>query len=138
MSDNFSNQGSSSPGTRVVFFAILVLSGCSTWQATPIKNAPESFHPVLQELRDSDFNVRMRAAQKLGEMGAAAEPAVPYLIEALNDKAVKVRIWVALALGEIGPTAKSAIPELRKATTREYNEWGQARQAAQAALDLIE
>lgn len=117
---------------------VLILVSCSGMSKKPIEEAPERFHLVLKKLRDEDFNVRMEAARELGRMGPSAEPAVPYLVEALKDNAVKVRIWAALALGEIGPDAKEAIPELKKATTREYNEWKDAREAAKQALEKVE
>ena len=121
----------------VVLIGVMAL-GCSRLGTRPIEDAPEKFHPVLERLRDDDFKVRMKAAEELGRMGRAAEPTVPYLIETLKDPAVKVRISAAAALGSMGTAAEEAIPELKKATTREYNEWQGAREAAERALRQVE
>lgn len=51
----------------------------------------------------------------LGEMGAAAEPALPATIAALADTDDRVRIGAAAALGKLGPLAHDAIPALVKA-----------------------
>ena len=50
----------------------------------------------------------------LGQIGPAASPAAPALIEALEDPSTAVRLTAAYALGLIGPEAKAAEPGLEK------------------------
>ena len=71
--------------------------------------------PILKE--EENYEVRSAAAYALGEMGAAAVPAVPALIEALEDEESLVRTVTAEALGKIGPGAVEAVPALAKAMT---------------------
>ena len=69
------------------------------------------------------------------QLGAAARPAVPALVEALTDKSLGIRPTAAAALGEIGPDAKDAIPALT-ATLKEKDET--VRTAAAEAIKKIE
>ena len=54
-------------------------------------------------------HLRKNAALALGEVGPAAEIAVPALVAALGDRDERVRRPVADALGQIGPNAREAI-----------------------------
>jgi hypothetical protein len=65
-----------------------------------------------EQLRAKDAADRRRAATALGELGAAASPAVPALAEALADEDATVRQAAAAALGRIGPEASAAAPVL--------------------------
>jgi hypothetical protein len=65
-----------------------------------------------EQLTANDAAVRRRAASALGELGAAASPAVPALVEALSDEDATVRRAAAQALGAIGPEASAATPAL--------------------------
>lgn len=115
---------------------VAILLGCGNRrELPPIASLPAHLQPVVQKLRDEDFNKRMFAARELGKMGASASAAVPYLAEALRDKAAKVRVWAALALGEMGPAASAAIPDLEWAV--ENNEWKECREAARESLKKI-
>jgi hypothetical protein len=58
---------------------------------------------------------RRKAADSLGQLGAAAYPAVPALIEALSDADAGVRRSAAQALGRMGPQADAAVPALTAA-----------------------
>jgi HEAT repeat protein len=60
---------------------------------------------------DEDWDRRVRAAERLGEIGDAR--AIPALIEALRDKNLLVRMAAARALGEIGDAG--AVPALIEA-----------------------
>jgi HEAT repeat protein len=63
-------------------------------------------------LKDRDERVRQSAAWALGEIGAAAKPAVPALIEALKDEDRDVQFRAAEALKRIDPEAahKAGVP----------------------------
>ena len=71
---------------------------------------------LIEALKDSDTNVRMRAAYSIASIGAD-ESAVPVLIECLKDEHREVRIAAAYALGALGPTARAALPVLRRLQT---------------------
>lgn len=56
--------------------------------------------------------VRWNAAMVLGDLGPAAEQAVPPLIQALEEKESLLRLAAVDALGKIGPAAKPAVPQM--------------------------
>src|SRR5262245_18500695 len=60
--------------------------------------AMQSVSELLEAIRHPDPKVRMKAAQALGYMSAAAKGAVPALIGALQDENAKVRMNAARAL----------------------------------------
>lgn len=73
----------------------------------------EDLKPLTEALSSHDRYVAAFAAWSLGNLGAAAEPAVPELVRALaRDDTNAV---VAGALARIGPAAAAAVPELVKA-----------------------
>jgi HEAT repeat protein len=78
--------------------------------------------------------VRLRAAQAVGELTPDAEPAVPALIESLKDEDLEVRYAAAAVLGLIGRKAASAVPALLLALTDEHP---QVRESASKALGRI-
>jgi HEAT repeat protein len=63
-------------------------------------------------LEDSDAGVRRDAAQLLKNLGSAATPAIPSLVNALRDENDDVLRFAAQALGRIGPKARQALPAL--------------------------
>jgi HEAT repeat protein len=67
---------------------------------------------LMQALQSSDVQVRVKAADVLGRMGADATDAVPELVRLLDDPDERVRKTAARALGRIGPAAQAAIPAL--------------------------
>lgn len=66
---------------------------------------------LIKALENSNHNVRLKAAQELGQI--KAEIAVPELIRVLKDEEEAVRGIAALALGKIGD--KTAVPAIIKA-----------------------
>lgn len=68
----------------------------------------------VQALGDSDFLVRLYAAQALASLGPRAMPALGPLQQALNDNHPGVQSWAALALGALGPGAEPARGALEK------------------------
>jgi HEAT repeat protein len=97
------------------------------------KIGPAAVRPLVRELVEAkDDNVRRRAADILGDMGAAAKDAVSALASAVvEDRDPHVRSAAAEALGKIGPAAKDAVPVLAKALVKDI--FG-AREAAADAL----
>jgi len=78
----------------------------------------------------------------LGQIGPAAEPAVPALIEIANEKRLRwsTRSYTVQALGQIGPAASNAVPALvgclkdnRQQLRREYIRMGVGAEHGDAA-----
>ena len=67
--------------------------------------------PLIEALKDEDFNVRSEAAEALGNVG---EPAIEPLIEALKDENFNLRMDTAEALGEIEEPAIEPLIEALK------------------------
>lgn len=88
----------------------LVGSQCWLLVLVAVARGGEEISNVVQQLKDKNANVRMKAAESLGRMGANARQAVPDLIDCLDDKAAGMRMKAIKALGEIG--AKEAVPAL--------------------------
>jgi HEAT repeat protein len=90
--------------------------------------------PALRELL-SDPTVRTVTVIAIGEMGPAAEAAVPDLIKILDDNRPLTRMMACESLAKIGPAARGAIPALTKKLQDEH---GGVRRDARDALDCIE
>ena len=90
--------------------------------------------PVLAALLSArDENTSSSAASALGDMKAAALPALPDLVKCLETHPQnKTRERAAEAIGEIGPKASSAVPALMKAG--QNDKWPSVRKAALSAL----
>ncbi len=65
---------------------------------------------LITKLRDSNPNVRQRAARGLGRIGAADERVVPALIKALDNKDGNVRQLAADGLRKIGVSDERVVP----------------------------
>jgi len=63
-------------------------------------------------VEDDDDLVRRLAVKALGEIGAEAEMAPPFLLGALKDHKQLRGIYAVDALGKIGPEAREVIPAL--------------------------
>jgi HEAT repeat protein len=61
--------------------------------------------PLIAGLGDPDWEVRARSARELGELGAAAEAAVPALEEAISDEHGDVCVAASDALSRIRAAA---------------------------------
>ncbi len=66
-------------------------------------------HP---RILDGEIPVRLRAIRELGDMGTAAKPLLPVLLQALADRDWRIRYETAKTIGLIGPEARTAIPAL--------------------------
>jgi HEAT repeat protein len=74
--------------------------------------------PALAEaLRDTNEDVRLRAAEALGKFGAAAVPAQAALVSALDGPDM-VATEAAKSLGKLGPNAREAPAALGRALQR--------------------
>lgn len=75
-----------------------------------VKITPELAIPkLIQNLNDSGFLVRQKAAQWLGEIGPPARGAVPALEKVKRDPDIDVRKTVASALHAIDPTGHPTV-----------------------------
>ncbi len=90
------------------------LAGCSNAPA-PMQAHGKPVEHWVQALRDPDVKVRKRAADVLGNVGAADATVVPALAQGLKDPDRTVREATVLALLKIGPAAKEATPALVEA-----------------------
>ncbi len=94
--------------------AMLVLSGCG--QPGPIMAHGQPVEHWVQALRDPDAKMRKRAADVLGNVGAADPTVVPALAGAVKDSDRAVREATVLALLKMGPAARDATPALALAS----------------------
>jgi len=74
-------------------------------------------------LRDSDEEIRRRAAGELGELGAAVRVVVPALAEALQDPSEEVRDSALGALRDAGEEARSALPRIIELLNNPAHRW---------------
>ncbi|PNG53100.1 putative oxidoreductase/HEAT repeat-containing protein [Variovorax sp. WDL1] len=84
----------------------------SAAQAALVRIGEPAVPALIAAMRDSDDNVRIRAAGALEGLGAKARSAVAALIVGLKDPHRYVRSSCASALRKIGAGATSAIPAL--------------------------
>jgi len=91
---------------------VFLLSGCGS--RTPTTVHGKSVEYWLTALHNSDVQVRKKAVECLGNVGADNPATVPALIEALEDRDARVRGAAVLALLKIGPDAQEAVPALQK------------------------
>jgi HEAT repeat protein len=108
---------------------VVGIAGCGGPEKKPVAD-------LIQDLKDKDEAVRIKAARDLGQhKPEAVKEAVPALGAALNDKSANVRAAAAKALGAIGPEAGAAAPALKKAL--KDSDQG-VRLAAAQALESVE
>lgn len=95
------------------FFVVVALAGCGRAEPTLAHGKPTAHW--LQTLSGPDAKTRRKAAEVLGNVGAADAGTVPALARALTDADAGVRRQAALALFQIGPPAREALPALAEA-----------------------
>jgi HEAT repeat protein len=78
------------------------------WQVKAQENTSQ-VNGLVRRLQSQEADVRISAADALGQIGPEAKEAVPALIAALKDQEVDVRSSAAYALGRIGPDAVPAL-----------------------------
>jgi HEAT repeat protein len=90
------------------------------WALTMIgPNAPEAV-PALIEVAKSDKvdQVRAVAVSTLGNMGANAKLATPFLLEIVSDEKSPLRLQAIESLLQIGPDGKTTLPVLEEAVNK--------------------
>jgi HEAT repeat protein len=99
--------------------------GRSTNTAKQLADGGEAAVPVLMDIlrRNRDgggpaVELRLSAAQILGQIGPRADAAVPALLETLHDADPQVRATAALSLGRIGTRIDEVVPALAKMLAR--------------------
>jgi len=112
----------SSGATKFLFGALLAAAfvGFSGLAEDKPKTIPE----LIKELESEDKFVKRKAAEDLGQMGAAAKSAVPALVRAIEDRDQQVWFHSVMALARIGPDAEEAIPALVAALDTSKNPRG--------------
>lgn len=118
-----------------------ILKNAGTRDATTLIRAVGNYDPPVKEaapvlaalLAARDEPTASAAASALGDMEAAALPALPDLIECLESHPQnKTRENAAEAIGEMGPKAIAALPALMKAG--QSDKWPAVRKAAVSAI----
>src|SRR5437667_1210440 len=77
-------------------------------------------------LRDSDEEIRNKAAEQLGEIGPAVRVVIPALVEALHDLSEEVRNSALAALRHAGDEAQAAIPRVIELLNNPAHRWAAA------------
>lgn len=88
---------------------------------------------LVNQLKGRKPEERRRSAVKLGTLGAAAEKALPALVDALGDPVTEFRRLAGLALtaiGRVGPKAAKALPALIKTAKDDHPDILDAARAA--------
>jgi HEAT repeat protein len=92
---------------------LLILVGCGRAPPTVAHGKPVA--DWVEALQNPDARQRKKAAEVLGNVGAADPAVVPALAGAVKDRDPAVRGEAVLALLKIGPAAREAAPALREA-----------------------
>jgi HEAT repeat protein len=97
-----------------LFLTAALLIGCSR---APVMTSVhgKSAEEWISALQDKDAKKRRKAAEVLGNVGAADPQVIPALTAALKDRDPKVRSEVVLSLLKIGPAAQEAVAALNEA-----------------------
>jgi HEAT repeat protein len=101
---------------RILLFALALLSmsflsiGCG--QSSPTMAHGQPLDYWVKSLQNPDAKLRKKAAQVLGNIGAADSSVVPALSSALKDPNTAVRSEAVLSLTKMGPKAKDALAAL--------------------------
>lgn len=93
------------------WFAVFSLYSLLWLQAIPCRAGDDAIAPAIKTLQDRNNPHRYEAAQKLGDIGAKAQEAIPALIAALEDED-RIQAAACFALGKIGP---ATVPPLLNA-----------------------
>jgi hypothetical protein len=91
--------------------------------------------PLIQDLKGANADARLKALEKLVEMGPKAAPAVQALIGVLDDPVEIHRDYAITTLKHIGPAAAPALAKLREAAAKDKSQ--DIRSLAQDAAEQI-
>jgi len=79
-----------------------------------VKVGPAAVNALINSVPSDDLTTRLFAIFALGEIGPAAQEAVPTLVEQYQSPVPMVRSAAAIALGKIGPEhARKSLPALK-------------------------
>ncbi|MBI2947293.1 MAG: HEAT repeat domain-containing protein [Verrucomicrobia bacterium] len=95
-----------------LLFSVLIILGAFTGFSSFADDKPKTIPELIKELDAEDKFVKRKAAEDLGQMGAAAKPAVLALVRAMEDRDQQVWFHSVMALARIGPDAEEATPAL--------------------------
>ena len=94
-----------------------------------------SLSPLMEALKDAEWQVRGVAALALGQHRAqVSAEVVSALSDSLKDEQAGVRMAAAIALGQLGPSAGAALATLQESTTDTEQ---RVREAVDAAIVKI-
>lgn len=79
----------------------------------------ETVQKLVADLQSQNKNDQLRAAQILGEMGSAAQAAIPSLVKVIKTGSPEARVVSSIALLKIDPYMKDMIPILLRALEKE-------------------
>jgi HEAT repeat protein len=113
--------------------ALLLLPGCGPPKPVVAHDKPISYW--VQSLQGPDANLRKKAAQILGNIGAVDSALVPALSGALKDPDAGVRREAIVSLIKIGPKAKDALSALEEVVSQDEN--AKVRADAERALKVV-
>ena len=137
--------GEIGPGARAAIPALMdIVTGTNeTYLQFESAFALHRITPVSEEaalaisrlLKADDYRFRGVIARALGDIGPAAKPAIPNLIEALADESGDLRIPAAGALWKLGETnlALASLLETLKNDSA-YNRWRAAKELGEFGL----
>ena len=113
--EGFKIQMSSFVATWLSLSAFLAAVGGPLAVALKRWISPPFCAELVGALKDTDSTVRAWAAQDIGNIGASAVTAVPYLLALLEGGDEAARNSACIALRKIGPPAVAALPALQRA-----------------------
>ena len=104
-----------STANRFTIIVIAVLMFQIIGLPNAIAASEKEIESLIKQLEDRNGDMRISAANRLGQIGSAAEAAVPALAKALNDLYVPARQAAAQALKKIGtPEALKVVQQFKE------------------------
>jgi serine/threonine-protein kinase len=116
-----------------LLFCILFLWAFASWAQVGLYSRSEALW--VKALNHTNPEVRLVAAESLGDLGYSARNAVTQLEGRLEDEDFRVRSAAVVALGKIGAGAKPAVHRLQRVQQRDDQPF--VRDEVSAALDQI-
>ncbi len=115
------------------FGAGLLLTAPAGAQRRPVAEPRRQTEPVLldpqpadhwrKQLASQDWMDRWEAVYALGRLGAAAEPAIPQIVELLKDREARVQAGAAYTLARLGDPAYDTLLKLLRTGDRRQRQW---------------
>src|SRR5437870_5764443 len=105
---------------------VCIVLGCADSAGGPEARQDARVADLIKKLGSNDVQAKLAALVTLADLGAAAQDAVPALVQALQTKNEDVRLNAAIALGKIGKASVPAVVKLLdsgEADIRYYAVW---------------